>query len=160
MARAKRRQRIVNDLRMEEFRSVSKTVSSTVSGLSPNNSRRQFYAPDTSGRQNKRFDGHHDISGRQNKKIFPDLCDREDKTKRFFPIFVIGKAKQKGFSRSLRSGRQNKRDFPCGLPRKSRATPNNQQRTIYATRRTRERLPHTLGTAFISSMLSAQIDTP
>src|SRR3989442_8688126 len=42
----------------------------------------------------------------------------------------------------------------CGLPRKSRATPNNQQRTtIYATRRTRERLPHTLGTAFISSML-------
>src|SRR3989442_11750973 len=43
----------------------------------------------------------------------------------------------------------------CGLPRKSRATPNNQQRTtIYATRRTRERLPHTLGTAFISSMLT------
>jgi len=45
-------------------------------------------------------------------------------------------------------------NWSCGLPRKSRATPNNQQRTtIYATRRTRERLPHTLCTAFVSSML-------
>jgi hypothetical protein len=33
-------------------------------------------------------------------------------TKTFFPIFAIGKAKRKRFSRSLRSGRQNKRHFP------------------------------------------------